>query len=123
MATVAAVACSMAACGSSSKTAAPPTTTTTLAPSATAAGKPWVDALVASAVNAPDKPAGVTDTQIRCLATSIVDTYGPAAFPAAGYTIAKIEDPNSHLDKLPATPAQLNTLGKHVQQCKLGSLL
>jgi hypothetical protein len=127
VALVASAALAFAACSSGGKSASPTTvastTSSTVAASATAAGKPWVDAIVHAATRDPSRPAGVTAIQTRCLASSIVDTFGAAAFPAAGYTVAKVADPNTQLNKLPVTDAQLTALGQRIQACRLGALL
>jgi hypothetical protein len=128
VALVTSAALAFAGCSSSGKSASPttlaPSTTTvsTIAPSATAAGKPWVDALVLNATHDASRPAGTTAAQIRCLATSIVDTFGAAAFPAAGYTVSKVANPSNELNKLPVTNAQLSELGARIQRCQLGAV-
>jgi hypothetical protein len=122
-AAVALTACGGSGGKSGSSTTVGTTTPSTIAASQTAAGKPWVDAIIASSKHAANTPPGVTDAQIACVAKSLVDTYGATGFESAGYTIAKVKDPNSHLDKLPATPAQLSALGQRLQSCHLGGLL
>jgi hypothetical protein len=127
VAVVATAAFALAACSSSSKSSSPTTTAaaptgSTVAASTTAAGKPWVDALVRSATSDPNRPAGTSAQQVRCVANALVDTFGAAAFPAAGYTIAKVADPNSKLNALPVTNATLDALGRRVQSCRLGGL-
>jgi hypothetical protein len=128
VAVVASAALALAACSGSSKSASPTTvapfttSSTGTAAGQTAAGKPWVDALVRSATSAPNRPASTSPQQVRCVANAIVDTFGAAAFPAAGYTIAKVSDPNSKLNALPVTNAELDALGRRVQSCRLGEL-
>jgi hypothetical protein len=84
----------------------------------------YVDALVKNGLSSENAPKGVTTEQLRCIAEPIVDVYGTDAFEKAGYTVAKLRQGDTALDRLPApTGAQLSELGERLQSCELGDLL
>jgi hypothetical protein len=69
-----------------------------------------------------DRPPGITEALVRCMADAAVDTYGVAGFQRAGYTPAQLAGPVSQLDKLPATDASLANLGARLQRCHPGAV-
>jgi hypothetical protein len=121
----------LGACGGGSKNTAasnPTVPSTTVAPtttngaSASPAAKPWVDALMHNAMTSKDRPPGITEALVRCMANAAIDTYGVGGFQRAGYTPALLAGPVSQFDKLPATEPYLSRLGARLQRCRPGAV-
>ncbi len=84
----------------------------------TAAERPYVDALSASAAASGTELSATTS---RCLAAALVHGFGVAAFSSNGITPNALRGANSNLDALPdPTDQQITTIGAALQRCRIG---
>jgi hypothetical protein len=132
---VLAVAAVLSACGgadwnASHATPTPSTSARSARTAATAAAavsageRPYVDAMVASAVASDDTSATTSATTYHCIAAAIVHGFGATVFAANGLTPNGLRNANSTLDALPdPTDEQVTTIGAALQHCKIAKEL
>jgi hypothetical protein len=90
----------------------------------TAAERPYVTALVASAAAAGAGASGLHPADFRCIAAAVVHGYGAPAFVANGMTPAKLSRADSTLDALPdPSDDQIQAIGAALQRCRVGGEL
>jgi hypothetical protein len=90
----------------------------------TAAERPYITALVASAAAAGAGASGLHPADFRCIAAAIVHGYGAKTFADNGETPAKLSRADSTLDALPdPSDDQIQAIGAALQRCNVGGEL